>query len=126
MFIFTFFFFYQMVPVVQVWPIKQILLYSCFLLINDNCVGGCQSVVCMCVIHFFCVCRCVCVLVIFEREKLICKSKIQSLCAPVEFCWHPVGKICYCTQTNSYRKLIILRSACPTQIWNTNYSDAWL
>ncbi len=34
----------------------------------------------------------VCVLVIFEREKLYCKSQIQSLCAPAEFCWHLMGK----------------------------------
>ncbi len=40
-----------------------------------------------------------CVLVIFERDKLYCKSQIQPLCAPAEFCWHLMGKLWYCVQT---------------------------
>ncbi len=40
------------------------------------------------------------------RDKLYCKSQIQALCAPAEFCWHLMGKIWYCVQTKSYWKLI--------------------
>ncbi len=60
------------------------------------CWYRCQSVVC--------VCMCVCV--IFERDKLYCKSQTQALCAPAEFCWHLMEKMWYCAQTKSYRKLI--------------------
>ncbi len=109
-------FFFQMVPFFQVWSIKQILALFLFYAsayyranwINNAaiivwvCWYGCQSVVCMCVIKK----KFVCVLVKFEREKLYCKSHIQPLCAPAEFCWHLMGKIWYCAQTKSYWKLI--------------------
>ncbi len=66
-------FFYQMVPFVQVWSIKQILALFLFSAsayyraswINNAaiivwvCWYGCQSVVCKCVIKN-CVCVCVC------------------------------------------------------------------
>ncbi len=47
-----------------------------------------------------------CVLVIFEREN--CKSQIQALCAPEDFCWHLTVKMWYCAQTKSYWKLFFL------------------
>ncbi len=104
-----------MVPFFQVWPIKQIFAlfpFSASAYYRANWINnaaiivcvlyGCQSVVCMRVIKK----NCVCVLVIFEREKLFCKSQIQPLCAPAEFCWHLKGTIWYCAQTKSYWKLI--------------------
>ncbi len=54
---------------------------------------------------------CVCVFVKFKREKLHYKSQIQPLCAAAVFCWHLMGKIWYCTQTKSYRKLFLISTS---------------
>ncbi len=58
-------------------------------------------------VWFVCCCKkMVCVLVIYGGEKLHCKSQIQPLWAPVEFCWHLTGEIWYCAQHFFYWKHI--------------------
>ncbi len=117
--IYFFTIFYQMVPffsgLVYKGSIKQILalfLFSASAYNRANWINNaaiivwvcwyrCQSVVCMC--HKK---NCVCVLVLIWEIKLYCKSQIQALCAPAEFCLHLMGKIWYCAQTKSYWELI--------------------
>ncbi len=72
-----------MVPFFHVWPIKQILalfLFSASGYYRDNLINNAAIIVCVCCYG----CQSVvikkwCVLVIFERDKLYCKSQTQAL-----------------------------------------------